>query len=124
MYNTLSSQHIPLDYHDYGDHHAPHTHPRSYLSGTYYLRMPAPAASDDPLAKPGCISFYDPRNGANMAAAGLGPDARASYSVYPSAGTLLMWPSPLQHQVHPNLSQEPRITISYNLILDNYTGRK
>lgn len=108
----------------YGDHHAPHTHPRSYLSGTYYLRMPAPAASDDPLAKPGCISFYDPRNGANMVTAGTEPDARASHAVYPSAGTLLMWPSPLQHQVHPNLSQEQRITISYNLILDNYTGRK
>jgi hypothetical protein len=35
-----------------------------------------------------------------------------------------MWPSPLQHQVHPNLTEEQRISISYNLILDNYTGRK
>ena len=24
----------------YGDHHAPHTHPRSYLSATYYVRVP------------------------------------------------------------------------------------
>lgn len=109
----------------YGDHHAPHTHPRSYLSGTYYVRVPpAPASVDDPRAQPGCISFYDPRTGANMITAGSEPDARAAHTVRPSAGTLLMWPSPLQHYVHPNLSQEHRVTISFNLIMDNYTGGK
>jgi uncharacterized protein (TIGR02466 family) len=108
-----------------GDHHAPHTHPRSYLSGTYYVRMPsAPVQVDDPRARPGCISFYDPRNGANMITVGSEPDARPAHTMLPAAGTLLMWPSPLQHQVHPNLSEEQRITISYNLILDNYTGSR
>jgi hypothetical protein len=38
--------------------------------------------------------------------------------VQPSAGTLLMWPSPMQHAVHPNLSEELRITISFNLYVD------
>jgi uncharacterized protein (TIGR02466 family) len=104
----------------YGDHHAPHTHPHSYLSGTYYLRMPPPATSDDPRARPGCISFFDPRTGANMVTVGPEPDAQSSYPVYPSAGTLLMWPSPLQHQVHPNLSQDQRITISVNVIVDRW----
>jgi uncharacterized protein (TIGR02466 family) len=109
----------------YGDHHAPHTHPRSYLSGTYYVRVPpAPASVDDPRAHPGCISFYDPRTGANMITAGSEPDARAAHVVRPSAGTLLMWPSPLQHYVHPNLSEEHRVTISYNLIMDRYTGTR
>jgi uncharacterized protein (TIGR02466 family) len=109
----------------YGDHHAPHTHPRAYLSGTYYVRMPpAPASADDPRPRQGCISFYDPRTGANMITVGAEPDARAAHVVRPSAGTLLMWPSPLQHYVHPNLSQEHRITISYNLIMDRYTGSK
>lgn len=109
----------------YGDHHAPHTHPRAYLSGTYYVRMPpAPASADDPHPRQGCISFYDPRTGANMITAGAEPDARAAHVVRPGAGTLLMWPSPLQHYVHPNLSREQRITISYNLIMDRYTGTK
>jgi uncharacterized protein (TIGR02466 family) len=107
----------------YGDHHAPHTHPRSYLSGTYYVRVPpAPAEVDDPRSRPGCISFYDPRTGANMIIAGSEPDARAAHTVRPNAGTLLMWPSPVQHYVHPNLSQEPRVTISFNLIMNRYTG--
>jgi uncharacterized protein (TIGR02466 family) len=107
----------------YGDHHAPHTHPRSYLSGTYYVRVPpAPASVDDPRAHPGCISFYDPRTGANMVTVGPEPDARAAHVVRPSAGMLLMWPSPLQHYVHPNLSEEHRVTISFNLMMNRYSG--
>jgi len=103
----------------YGDHHAPHTHPKSCLSGTYYVRVPpAPASVDDPRAEPGCISFYDPRTGANMISVGPESDARATRVVRPSAGTLLIWPSPLQHYVHPNLSEEPRVSISFNLITD------
>lgn len=107
----------------YGDHHAPHTHPKSYLSGTYYVRVPpAPENVDDPRARPACISFYDPRTGANMITVGSEPDARAAHVVRPSAGTLLMWPSPVQHYVHPNLSEELRITISFNLMMDRNTG--
>jgi uncharacterized protein (TIGR02466 family) len=103
----------------YGDHHAPHTHPRSYLSGTYYVRVPpAPESVDDPRARPACISFYDPRTGANMITVGPEPDARTAHVVRPSAGTLLMWPSPVQHYVHPNLSQEQRVSISFNVIMD------
>lgn len=102
----------------YGDHHAPHTHPGAYLSGTYYVRVPpAPEHVDDPRARPGCISFYDPRTGANMITVGTERDARAAHVVRPSAGTLLMWPSPLQHYVHPNLSQEHRVSISFNLTM-------
>ena len=109
----------------YGDHHAPHTHPRSYLSGTYYVRVPpAPASIDDPRARPACISFYDPRTGANMITVGSEPDARAAHVVRPSAGMLLLWPSPVQHYVHPNLSEELRVSISFNLIMDRYTGTK
>jgi uncharacterized protein (TIGR02466 family) len=103
----------------YGDHHAAHTHPGSYLSGTYYVRVPpAPASVDDPRAHPACISFYDPRTGANMITVGSEPDARSTHVVRPSAGALLMWPSPMQHAVHPNLSEELRITISFNLYVD------
>jgi uncharacterized protein (TIGR02466 family) len=103
----------------YGDHHAPHTHPWVYLSGTYYVRVPpAPASVDDPRARPACISFYDPRTAANMITVGPESDARAAHVVRPSAGMLLMWPSPVQHYVHPNLSEEHRISISFNVTMD------
>jgi hypothetical protein len=83
---------------------------------------PAPESVDDPRAQPGCISFYDPRTAANMITVGSESDARPAHVVRPSAGLLMMWPSPLQHYVHPNLSKEHRVTISYNLIMDRYTG--
>lgn len=107
----------------YGDHHAPHTHPKAYLSGTYYVRVPpAQESVDDPGARPGCISFYDPRTGANMITVGPEPDARAAHVVRPGAGTLLMWPSPVQHSVHPNLSEEFRISISFNVMMGRDAG--
>jgi hypothetical protein len=31
---------------------------------------------------------------------------------------LLMWPSPLQHYVHPNLSEEHRVSISFNVLME------
>jgi uncharacterized protein (TIGR02466 family) len=103
----------------FGDHHAPHTHPHSYLSGTYYVQLPR--HQNDPLVEnphSGCISFYDPRNGANMITTGSEPDSRPVYRVTPSPGTLLIWPSPLQHAVYPNLSGDLRISISFNVIVD------
>ncbi len=103
----------------FGDHHAPHTHPHSYLSGTYYVQLPS--HQDDSLDQnpnSGCISFYDPRTGANMVAIGIEPDSKPAYKVAPSPGTLLIWPSPLQHAVYPNLSDELRISISFNVIVN------
>ena len=100
----------------YGDHHGPHNHPRSTMSGTYYVQVPSDQEQlDDPLARPACISFYDPRIGANMVTIGTEPDAKSAYVVSPAAGTLLMWPSPVEHSVHPNLSKQHRISISFNL---------
>ena len=100
----------------YGDHHGPHNHPRCTMSGTYYVSVPSDQEQvEDPLARPACISFYDPRTGANMNAVGTEYDAKPVYVVSPTAGTLLMWPSPVQHAVHPNLSREHRISISFNL---------
>lgn len=51
-----------------------------------------------------------------MITVGTEPDARAVRVVRPSPGTLLMWRSPVQHYVHPNLSEEHRVTISFNLL--------
>ncbi|MGF1610571.1 MAG: putative 2OG-Fe(II) oxygenase [Kiloniellales bacterium] len=45
----------------------------------------------------------------------------------PSPGLLLLWPAFLFHFVHPNLSREPRISISFNVVLkwsDDYLPRQ
>ena len=108
-----------------GDHHAPHGHPGAYLSGTYYVKVPTSRAQDLKLhaaARPGCISFYDPRSCANMLTRTGEPDSRSTHVVQPGPGTLMMWPSQLQHYVHPNLSHDERISISFNIILVQVAG--
>jgi len=102
-----------------GDYHDLHNHPHSYLSGTYYVAIPAgktKVGSRNDLS-PGAISFYDPRPQANMTA--IRGDAQISpqYTILPKPGMILMWPSFLHHLVHPNLSQQKRISISFNVVL-------
>lgn len=103
----------------FGDYHESHNHPRAYLSGTYYVNLPAKV---EPLrfrrdAKPGCITFYDPRAGINATAIAKDPYVDPAYTVMPEAGFLLMWPAMLHHFVHPNLSKEKRVSISFNIML-------
>jgi uncharacterized protein (TIGR02466 family) len=104
----------------FGDYHDLHNHPHSYLSGTYYVSVPQaqevlPGRDD---RRPGAISFYDPRPQANMNAVRDDPQIEAEYTVHPDNGMLLLWPSFLHHFVHPNLSREPRISISFNAVLN------
>ena len=102
-----------------GDYHDPHNHPHAYLSGTYYVAVPESRAKlrtrDD--VRPGCISFYDPRASANMTAIKGDGQIEAEYTVSPKPGEILLWPAFLLHFVHPNLSEEPRLSISFNVVL-------
>ncbi|HSR71899.1 MAG TPA: TIGR02466 family protein [Kiloniellales bacterium] len=103
----------------FGDYHDYHNHPRAYLSGTYYVRVPE---EREPLRtrgdlRPGCITFYDPRYAVNAWAIRDDPYIEPEYTVQPEAGLIMLWPSFLNHFVHPNLSREPRISISFNINL-------
>ena len=93
-----------------GDYHPPHNHAWCYMSGTYYVKMPAGGS--------GAISFYDPRAAVNMLPATGEGAHRAEYTLHPDPGTLLIWHSSLNHLVHPNVSEETRISISFNIVLE------
>ena len=104
-----------------GDYHNLHNHPHSWLSGTYYLIVPGQTTktgSRDDL-NPGCISFYDPRGAANMSALRNDGQFDPEYRRLPEAGELYLWPAFLHHFVHPNLSDEPRLSISFNVVVTN-----
>lgn len=102
-----------------GDYHAPHNHAWSYLSGTYYVKVPEPpgGAAAKGRASSAGISFYDPRTTVNMLAADGEALGRSEFAVRPSAGTMMMWDSSITHSVHPNLSEDTRISISFNIAL-------
>lgn len=103
----------------FGDYHNLHNHPHAWLSGTYYVAVPdgaedLPGRSD---RTPGAISFFDPRPQANMTAVKGDPQVDPEFRVLPRAGELLLWPAFLHHLVHPNLAREPRISMSFNVML-------
>ena len=92
-----------------GGMHSGHIHPHSVISGTVYLSVPDGA---------GALKFEDPRLSMMMAAPPRkGSASRAHQSfVYetPEAGVILLWESFLRHEVPMNLSDEERISISFN----------
>lgn len=112
-----------------GDYHDPHNHPHAYLSGTYYLKMPGEGAKKRQRSdvRPNRITFYDPRTGFNMSSIRNDPYVDPEFTVLPEPGLLMMWPAALMHFVHPNLSDETRISLSFNIVLkwsDDYLPRQ
>ncbi len=103
----------------FGDYHSPHNHPWSYLSGTYYIQIPDAEVdqADHEEQHAACISHYDPRSGTNVNPLPPGSRADPIHTIKPVPGALLMWPSSVYHFVHPNLSQQKRYTLSFNIHL-------
>ena len=88
-----------------------HTHNTGtvFLSGVYYVTVPK-----DPC---GTIAFHDPRGKAVAAA----PDMqyfehKTILQIIPEENILYYFPSWLEHEVTCNLSNENRISISFNLM--------
>lgn len=103
----------------FGDYHNLHNHPHAWLSGTYYVDVPERSREMRTRAdlNPGAISFFDPRPQANMMAIKGDGQVDPEYRLLPKAGMLLLWPAFVHHLVHPNLSDEKRISVSFNVVL-------
>jgi uncharacterized protein (TIGR02466 family) len=104
----------------FGDYHNLHNHPHSWLSGTYYVQVPEDAGEYEGRSdlNPGAISFFDPRAQANMLAVKGDGQVEAEHRVMPEPGMLLIWPAFVHHLVHPNLSKQKRISVSFNVVLN------
>ena len=88
-----------------------HQHGNSTISGAYYVR--APKNSGD-------IVFYDPRPApVYFHPLSTKPNSLNAMqnAVNPVEGGLVLFPSYLDHSVNPNLSNEERIVISFNINL-------
>jgi uncharacterized protein (TIGR02466 family) len=89
--------------------HSLHLHPLATISGTYYVHTPR--------GSPG-LKLEDPRLDRYMAAPPLKASARADrqrWIVLPAhAGNVVLFESWLRHEVPPNQSASPRISISFN----------
>jgi uncharacterized protein (TIGR02466 family) len=89
--------------------HSLHLHPLATISGTYYVLTPRESAG---------LKLEDPRLDRYMAAPPLKTKAstnRQRWVVIPAqAGKLVLFESWLRHEVPPNPSAAPRISISFN----------
>ena len=92
-----------------GGIHTGHIHPHSVISGTTYVALPDGSAS---------IKFEDPRLPMMMAAPGRtknAPDELRPFAyVAPEVGDVLLWESWLRHEVPMNMSEDDRISVSFN----------
>jgi uncharacterized protein (TIGR02466 family) len=96
-----------------GGHHSGHIHPRSVVSGTYYIDVPRHAAA---------LRFEDPRLALMMAAPLRRADAAADLQTFvshaPKPGQVLLWESWLRHDVPRNLAKTDRLSVSFNYALE------
>ncbi len=97
-----------------GGHNEWHVHPNNYLSGVYYVAIPAGE---------GKIAFQDPRVQAQVMMPPVTGFTNhnaniASFEAKP--GRLIVFPAWLAHSVPSNRSSENRISISFNLMFRNF----
>ena len=95
-----------------GCYNRPHVHPNALFSGVYWIKAPQ---------KSGNFMVYDPRPGIQM----VMPERKQKKlpSEYwrevhyeQRAGTCIMFPSWLWHEVKPNQSNDIRISVSFNFL--------
>ncbi len=92
-------------------YHVSHIHPEGWLSGAYYVEVPAFTALEAGGDAPGCIEFGG-QPWSELPFETPPPSRR----VPPAAGTLVLFPSYLWHGVRRFRSAGRRITVAFDLL--------
>ncbi|MBL4783558.1 MAG: 2OG-Fe(II) oxygenase family protein [Porticoccaceae bacterium] len=98
-----------------GAAHRCHSHPNNFISGVYYLQTPAGGDT---------INFHDPRVQTGIIrppVTELTAENTDQVVVKVGSGTLLMFPSFLQHSVDTNRGEGERISVGFNLMFSSFT---
>ena len=96
----------------HGNYNAVHNHPNCLWSGTYYVSAGEP---DPDTPYNGRLELVDPRTGANA----LTPEnsvLRSPVLIAPTPGLMVLFPSWLNHFVHPFFGRGARISIAFNIM--------
>ncbi len=97
-----------------GTPHKIHSHPNNFLSGVYYVRVHP--GSDT-------INFHDPRRQTYVIrppVTELTAENTEQVVVRLTNGTLLMFPSYLEHSVDINVSENERVSVSFNIMFSSF----
>lgn len=96
-----------------GNYAKPHVHPNSNVSGVYYVD--AGDAPADALNS-GVLELMDPRNRPGMFET-PGTLPFDAFRVTPRTGLLLLFPAWQHHYVHPYQGTRPRISVAFNVTI-------
>lgn len=88
-------------------HHRNHVHPRGWISSACYIELPDIVS--DTQSSAGILTFGDP----GIATPSPLP---AEYSVRPSVGMLVLFPSYFWHGTVPFFSDQPRLTVAFDAV--------
>ena len=111
---SLKLSNLWININGYKDFNLRHTHENSIISGVFYVKAP------DKSSK---ITFYHPAFKLMVREWNINLKhnnyTSSVWSFTPQKGRLLLFPSWSEHEVSPNLSQESRISISFNIVGEN-----
>jgi hypothetical protein len=88
-------------------HHRSHVHPRGWISSACYVELPD--CMNDAQTDQGMLTFGQPSMCTSPA---LSPE----YSVRPSVGMLVLFPSYFWHGTVPFTSDQPRLTVAFDAV--------
>jgi uncharacterized protein (TIGR02466 family) len=87
-----------------GGHQTPHLHPMAWLSGVYYVQLP------NDLESTGGLEFGSPPKHLFV------NSEPETFPVNPREGRLVVFPSYFYHCTKPFVSEQPRISIAFDVI--------
>jgi tetratricopeptide (TPR) repeat protein len=87
-------------------YHVNHIHPKGWISSAYYVEVPSEV--QDEGARSGWLKFGEPRMPT--------PGADAAHWAKPKAGRLVLFPSYMWHGTVPIESDQPRMTIAFDVV--------
>ena len=103
----------------------PHLHTGSLLSGVYYVMVP-PNSGSLKIMNPNPYNFatFSFFGGLEKFTEGPTPFTTDTMEIVSGPGALVIFPSHLCHYVLPNLSEEKRISLSFNTKITRKTDEK
>jgi uncharacterized protein (TIGR02466 family) len=110
--NKINITTLWININNYKDYNQSHFHSNCFLSGVYYVNI---------FDKGGKIVFDNPAqdlidsNWDTTDIKSFTTVNSSTYSLVPNIGDLILFPSWLKHKVEPNMTNEDRVSISFNL---------
>jgi len=88
-------------------YHTMHIHPLGWISSAYYVQVPREITGSEEFG--GGLKFGEPD-------IDIGPEGTARRQIQPGAGQLALFPSYMWHGTVPFQSDEPRMTVAFDVV--------